>query len=139
MSGVVPFMHLRIFCCAAAQVKLFGIAGGDGVATASLLTEAHSCSYGIGEAGAGAGALPLAACTSVSAALGSFLNKCVSFTRACASASDVGSPAAARSSVRMVQSRSIAALRAARAAPPMIAVDLMHLVLLWRRLRPYSL
>ena len=36
-------------------------------------------------------------------------------------------------SVRMMQTRSMAALRAARAAPPIPAVDLMHLFLLWRR------
>ena len=132
MSGVVPFMHLLIVCCAAAQVKAPGCAAGGGGGAAVLVTDANSVSYGIGEADAGAGALPLAARTSVSAALGSFLNKCVSFTRAWASASAVASPLARMVRTRVVQSRSIAALRAATAAPSINAVDLMHFFLLWR-------
>ena len=68
-------MQLLIVCCAAAQVKAPGCAAGGGGDAAVLLTDANSVSYGIGEAVAGAGALPLAACTSVSAAAGSRLNK----------------------------------------------------------------
>ena len=128
-------MHLLIVCCAAAQVKAPGCAAGGGGDAASLLTEASSVSYGIGEAVAGAGALVLAACTSVSAALGSFLNKCVSFTRAWASASAVASPLARMVRARMVQNRSIAALRAATAAPSSNAVELMHFFLPWRGVR----
>ena len=124
-------MHLLIFCCAAAQVKAPGCAAGGGGDAAVLVTDANSFSYGIGEAVAGAGALLLAACTRFSAALGSFLNKCVSFTRAWASASDVGSPAAGRS-VRSTMQTRIAAFFAATAAPSMNAVDLMHFFLLWR-------
>ena len=121
-------MQLLIFCCAAAQVKAPGCAAGGGGAAAVLVTEASSVSYGIG--GRWRCSWP-----SRRAVPGTrvFLKQVRELHEARAAASDVVAPRWP-AAVWMMRPRSIAALRAARAAPPIPAVDLMHFFC-WRPVR----